>query len=289
MTSALPNVPDKLKIIRPYVNAGKELKTQDPVAAYYCNIFALERAMKSDVTKDTESKLFLVKLMDYAEAHKKALQSHPNYADDMTGEGIGYTVVYNAALELFNTADKQDRAAEFNKQLVRTFYTSAILFDVLQTFGEELPEEVVAWRKYARWKATYIHRCLKNHETPVAGPIGEEENEEAGGINIPDQYALPGSHDAPGPSSSNTYGHPDPATSTATQPPKPVPRSQPAFVPYVAEQTAEDSGESAISPQVMQEAEKLCKHAASALQFDDVPGAISLLEKSLKLLRTGKS
>ena len=32
-------------------------------------------------------------------------------------------------------------------------------------------------RKYARWKATYIHNCLKNGETPQAGPVGiEEEN-----------------------------------------------------------------------------------------------------------------
>lgn len=31
-------------------------------------------------------------------------------------------------------------------------------------------------RKYARWKATYIHNCLKNGETPQAGPVGIEED-----------------------------------------------------------------------------------------------------------------
>lgn len=29
-------------------------------------------------------------------------------------------------------------------------------------------------RKYARWKAAYIHNCLKNGETPQPGPIGLE-------------------------------------------------------------------------------------------------------------------
>lgn len=29
-------------------------------------------------------------------------------------------------------------------------------------------------RKYARWKAAYIHNCLKNGETPQPGPIGME-------------------------------------------------------------------------------------------------------------------
>lgn len=36
-------------------------------------------------------------------------------------------------------------------------------------------------RKYARWKATYIHNCLKNGETPQAGPLVMEQDEEAGG------------------------------------------------------------------------------------------------------------
>lgn len=38
-------------------------------------------------------------------------------------------------------------------------------------------------RKYARWKATYIHNCLKNGETPQPGPIGMGEDEEAGGTH----------------------------------------------------------------------------------------------------------
>ena len=29
-------------------------------------------------------------------------------------------------------------------------------------------------RKYAKWKAAYIHKCLKNGETPLPGPLAEE-------------------------------------------------------------------------------------------------------------------
>ena len=36
------------------------------------------------------------------------------------------------------------------------------------------------------------------------------------------------------------------------------------------------------------QAEKLCKFAASALQYEDVSGAIENLEKCLRLLKTGK-
>lgn len=42
------------------------------------------------------------------------------------------------------------------------------MFDVLSVFGE-LTEEVIQNRKYAKWKAAYIHTCLKNGEVPVPG------------------------------------------------------------------------------------------------------------------------
>ena len=32
-------------------------------------------------------------------------------------------------------------------------------------------------QKYAKWKAAYIHRCLKDGETPIAGPVGGMEDE----------------------------------------------------------------------------------------------------------------
>ncbi len=37
-------------------------------------------------------------------------------------------------------------------------------------------------RKYAKWKAAYIHNCLKSGQTPVAGPLatGEDQEEEHG-------------------------------------------------------------------------------------------------------------
>lgn len=59
-------------------------------------------------------------------------------------------------------------------QLITPFYVSTRLFDLYQN---------IQHRKYARWKATYIHNCLKNGETPQAGPIGMDEDEEAGGTH----------------------------------------------------------------------------------------------------------
>lgn len=45
-----------------------------------------------------------------------------------------------------------------------------MLMDVLTTFSE-LDEHLAANNKYAKWKASYIHNCLKNGEIPVPGPV----------------------------------------------------------------------------------------------------------------------
>lgn len=52
-----------------------------------------------------------------------------------------------------------------------------MIYDVIQTFGE-LSDEAQQNRKYAKWKAAYIHNCLKNGETPISGPMKSENEEE---------------------------------------------------------------------------------------------------------------
>lgn len=61
------------------------------------------------------------------------------------------------------------------RNVVKAFYTSGMIYDVLDLFGE-LTEDVIQNRKYAKWKAAYIHNCLKNGETPIPGPLNDDEN-----------------------------------------------------------------------------------------------------------------
>lgn len=48
--------------------------------------------------------------------------------------------------------------------------------DVLDQFGP-LDEDFKGKRKYAKWKAAYIHNCLKNGETPLPGPAENLEDD----------------------------------------------------------------------------------------------------------------
>merc|ERR1712183_458216 len=95
----------------------------------------------------------------------------------ITQEVVASAHVENYAMKLFLVADKQDRAANFGKNVVKCFYSAGILFDVMLTFGSLTPENA-HYRKYAKMKAAYIHNCLKNGETPIAGPLADGDDDE---------------------------------------------------------------------------------------------------------------
>ena len=106
----------------------------------------------------------------------------------VTNEVVASAHVENYGVKLFLWADKEDRASHFNKNVVKAFYSAGILFDVLTICTQsELSPENAHMRKYSKWKAAYIHNCLKNGETPVPGPMegeddfpGEPPQEDAG-------------------------------------------------------------------------------------------------------------
>lgn len=70
------------------------------------------------------------------------------------------------------------------RNIVKLFFTAGLLMDVLSVFGD-VSEEIANTQKYAKWKATYIHNCMKNGETPIPGPPVSESGQI--GFNFPNQ------------------------------------------------------------------------------------------------------
>uniref|UniRef100_A0A6B0VA06 Putative vacuolar protein n=1 Tax=Ixodes ricinus TaxID=34613 RepID=A0A6B0VA06_IXORI len=179
MATALPPVPDRLKAVAPYVKIAAEHDARDPVIAYWCRLYALQNGMKVD-RSSSDCRVFLMAYMDWLEKEKSLRKDDEAISSDVVAQAH----IENRALKLFLWADGEDRAARFNKNVVKAFYTAGFLFDILTTFGE-LTEEITNHRKYARWKAAYIHRCLKNGEQPIPGPLkGDDEGfeEDAGAV-----------------------------------------------------------------------------------------------------------
>ncbi|XP_060609456.1 vacuolar protein sorting-associated protein VTA1 homolog isoform X2 [Anolis sagrei] len=273
--SGLPPLPPPLKAIQHFLRTAQEVEKREPVVAYYCRLYAMQTGMKID-SKNPECRKFLCKLMDQLEAMKKQLGDN----EAVTQEIVGCAHVENYALKMFLYADNEDRAGRFHKNMIKSFYTASLLIDVLTVFGE-LTDENIQHRKYARWKAAYIHNCLKNGETPQSGPIGLEgefydENEEVGSPALPSQDSQPSStFDVPT-SNVPTSNY----TGIQIPPGAHAPANTPAEVPH-------STGEIRLTPEDFAKAQKYCKYAGSALQYEDVSTAVQNLQKALKLLTTG--
>ncbi|KAK6168788.1 hypothetical protein SNE40_019968 [Patella caerulea] len=255
--------------------------------------------------KSPDCKHFLVSLMDLLEKKKQQLIDNEAIHNEMVGQAH----VENYALKVFLFADNEDRAGRFSKNVVKSFYTAGMLFDVLTNFGE-LSDDVEKNRKYAKWKAAYIHRCLKNGETPTPGPLPEEGDDASGGANHDDHMPQPGGGMMlqPGPSASGDLNLPgpsqypmdgsmyNPGAGSYAPPttPQEVPRAvhapvNPPIQPTVNSQWAPSPNPAGVELNATQyqKAMKLCKYASSALQYEDSKTAIDNLRKALKLLTTG--
>ncbi|XP_017029845.1 vacuolar protein sorting-associated protein VTA1 homolog [Drosophila kikkawai] len=307
-----PPCPPSLKSIQHFLKLAQEHDTRDLVIAYWARLYALQVGLKASTQTGEETKLLLA-IMDCLEQVKK--QHADNEA--VTNEVAAQAHIENYALKLFLYADKQDREENFGKNVVKAFYSSGVLYDILQTFGE-LSEEALHNRKYAKWKAAYIHNCLKNGETPIPGPLPDDDETELGGEENANASADASPEDAAGaaapppfqpeepqaPSSPPSNVTPPTAEEVLNNPNKlpspPEDEEKPGgFEPYVP--TGQPHPATAatiyqpivpvagvqITPDQMITAQKYCKYAGSALNYDDVKTAIENLQKALKLLSTG--
>lgn len=189
----------------------------------------------------------------------------------------------------------------------------------MTTFGEPT-EEVLQNRKYAKWKAAYIHRCLKEGETPIPGPMpgGEEgedgEGEEGGagasGYNPTPQpppptmgFTATGYDPIPPPEAYNPPGPQGGGSPVDINPDQlPTPPSEPTkppggFKPYVPpsnapvetyELPAAVASNVSLTLEQTTMAQKYCKFASNSLNFGDLKSAVENLHKALRLIQTGQ-
>jgi vacuolar protein sorting-associated protein VTA1 len=175
---AAGKVPDVLRSIQPYVSIYKQFRARDPVVSYFAGMHAVKEGIRSS-GKDATAKVYLGSFLDELEQLKHSMDS-----EEVTNEVVGQARVEEVGLKLFNSADKQDRAGKFDKNVVKSFFTSHYMLLIVKGLGG-LTEEVEAKQRYARWKAVEIDRCLKNGIPPTPGPPGE------GGGELSEQTVSP--------------------------------------------------------------------------------------------------
>uniref|UniRef100_A0A8C4NP75 Vesicle (multivesicular body) trafficking 1 n=1 Tax=Eptatretus burgeri TaxID=7764 RepID=A0A8C4NP75_EPTBU len=267
--------PQTLRSLAHHVRTAAELDKRDPVTAYYCRVFVMQTAMKID-SRSPESRKFLGGLMDNLEKAKKELADREEVHDEV----VGQCHVENYALQIFIYADNEDRAGRATRAVVRAFYTASLLFDVLSLFGE-LSDELMEKQRYARWKATYIHTCLKNGETPIPGPLAEHKGDSnpapsIGFFGSDTHPQTPGSHLA------------DDIAAPQASPTAPTPSIHNSLAPSGATAAVQSSTTVSLTQENKNRAQRLAKFAVSAIEYDDMITAQDNLQRALRLLTTGQ-
>lgn len=278
-TNKLLACPPQLRSVQHYLKLAVDYEAREPVITYWARLYSLQSALKID-KKSPEARTLLANLMDWLETFKKSNLDNESITSDMAGQAV----LENEAAKLFAWADSNDRAGVFNKNVVKSFYTTGVLLDVCEVFGE-LSEEEAAQRKYAKWKATYIHNCLKEGTTPIPGPIGED------GEPTFDQQSdtLQDGNVPAGPDHASSFVN-VPSNSFPDAPPSSVPAMTPVDASSPAHHPLQASGGDGVAvgvlpPATFKLARKYCKWADSALDFEDVPTAVDNLTKALALLQ----
>lgn len=272
----LPEIPLPLKSIQHYLKIASNHDQRDPVVSYWCRLYALQTGLKLS-TKTPKETNFLMKLMDWLETTKKELHDNEAITNDIAAQAH----LENWALKLFLFADKNDRAGNFGKNVVQSFFTAGLLYDVLTVFGE-LNEEATQNRKYAKWKAAYIHNCIKNNETPIPGPM-QEGNENADlNKNIEEEEKREDTLNA---DELGVTSNPSDTVHSTT-----VKKNIDEWSSDNKDSNTIPKTESGVELSVEEigKAQKFIKWAGSALNYDDVPTAILNLQKALHLLTTGQ-
>ncbi|XP_057441099.1 protein HOMOLOG OF MAMMALIAN LYST-INTERACTING PROTEIN 5-like [Lotus japonicus] len=197
------NENEPAKLLLPYLQRADELQKHEPLVAYYCRLYAMERGLKipqSDRTKTTNA--LLVSLMKQLEKDKKSIQLGPE--DNLYLEGF--------ALNVFGKADKQDRAGRADLSTAKTFYAASIFFEILNQFGAVQPD-LEQKQKYAVWKAADIRKALKEGRKPVAGPPDGDEDLSVPSSTPSNRYDLGTTETtvtSPGPESDSTHSYHNP-------------------------------------------------------------------------------
>ncbi|CAI6343088.1 unnamed protein product [Macrosiphum euphorbiae] len=280
----IPECPESLKKIQHHLKIALEHDSKDPVISYWCRLYALQAALTLDKSSK-DAKMFLVSLMDWLEKQKNNLKDN----DMITNETAAQAHIENYAIKLFNFADGMDRQANYNKNIVKLFFTAGLLMDVLSVFGD-VSEEITNTQKYAKWKATYIHNCMKNGETPTPGPPNTESGQI--GFNFPNQgedIQQPTDNFVPLTPTKHTYeDYPASNPNEYQQIPNMSTISPTEIQPTVSGRPIVLRDGIQLTPSQITKAQKYCKFAASALTYDDVSESIANLQKALKLLTTGE-
>eukprot|EP01134_Creolimax_fragrantissima_P001761 CFRG1761T1 len=311
-------LPHELKPIKKFIDRAVEYEAKgDMVVGFYCRRHAVEEALQTHGrSKDPAVRSALSELLTKLEDDKKKLDGTLEITDEMLGKSHFERVT----LDVFESADTEDRTGQATKLTIKKFLVANTLFEALETFGDvsEANEEK---KLYCKAKMVDMLKAIKAGLPITPGPPGSDEIIEsrmddsmqvdtrpvqspfgiAPSPTLVDEFGIPlpappqNMNNDPATVNSIRYTSRDPSP-TAQLPPTPdhIPPSVARLTPVVTERVSKrnfNNGHPSVAKDVqdvsaedMKRVNKLCRFCMSALMYDDVQTAVTNLQDALSLL-----
>ncbi|EJD04017.1 DUF605-domain-containing protein [Fomitiporia mediterranea MF3/22] len=170
LSNMLPPLPASLRSISSYIQRAEELRTKDPVMAYWCTYYAAQLGLDLK-SHETGARDYLFALITFLEEMKKDLGAN----DAIEHEAAGAAYVENFALKVFALADNEDRRGDASRSTAKKFLAAANFLELLRVFEKTNNAEVNNEKiRYAKWKASDIAKAFREGRKPTPGPAGHE-------------------------------------------------------------------------------------------------------------------
>ena len=304
-------------LIAPYLAKAREFAAAGlPVAAYYCRFYAVSLALKGGTyVRNSESDAILAQQFELLEKEKSQLAEE----EGIKSPKVGANLLRSLAFRLFLSAERDEQQATTasidSLKVTMERYLGAVR--VLQVYrglfldsdasfaGEidgDLEEELAQVEeksKFAKWRAVELKKAI------VSGDLSSVTSNVTSKVESPKVINTSNPSNTSNTSNpSNTSNSSNPSTtsttSTITSPHQQshqqqsynLPLQQPIFsistptpssIPTYTAPTSPP--QLTYDPKLIAEAEKQAKFAISALHFDDLPTAITNLQRAIDILR----
>jgi len=313
----LPTLPTSLKSILPYLQRAIEFESKSPLISFYLRSYAAQQGVdlitKGQIQADPQAKSYIMSLFDKLDQDKSQLAPK-----DEDGRGI----VESFSLKLFQRADDSEREGKLDLSISKQFYAAHLLMNSLEQFGD-VKEEIKEKSKYAKYKAAEIAKKLKDgpqqQELPPPPEYIEEQQLSKPNFTVPNssnisnrQQGIDNSNSANNNPSSLSVGTKGISSATggggggvvvgssflSTLASKQTPTTPVSTMIIDSQQkqqiatfqssSCKNNGIAMVHEKDVEDimqAQKLAKHAISALQFPDVPKAVEYLQNALDHLK----
>lgn len=202
----------------------KQRSAQGIILAYYIRMFATQLAI-TKFREDESCKTFMFAMLQACENCKPIVHEVTDGDELRT-----YKIIEDAAVKFFHAADRADRAGKCTKATAQAFMKASILFEALTEVMRDADNDpkMLELDNYAKNKAAYILKCLREGTTPQPGPaaIGgndgatEPQSAPAANMGVSGDWSAPTSAavSAPDPAvAPSGGGYDDPYNGAATQ------------------------------------------------------------------------